>query len=153
VDPLKRLAAIESIKLVKAKYFRFVDTQDWDGLRSVFTPDATLDFPEAGTGVIGIDQALALFKQALEGAVSVHFGHTPEIEIESEHFARAVWPMDDRIYWPPERASILGYTQLRGFGHYHETYEHHGSEWKIKTLRLTRLRLVTQTHRREIAMK
>jgi hypothetical protein len=151
MDPLERLAAIESIKVVKAKYFRFVDTQDWDALRSIFTPDATLDFPEAGTGVIGIDQSLALFKQALQGAVSVHFGHMPEIEIESEQFARAVWPMDDRIYWSPEHASILGYTQLRGFGHYHETYEHRGGEWKIKTMRLTRLRLVTQAPPRIVA--
>lgn len=150
MDSIEKLIAIEAIKVVKAKYFRFVDTKDWDGLRAIFTPDAQLEVPEARTGPAGIDQSLIFFEQALEGAVSVHFGHMPEIEIESENHARAVWPMDDRIYWPPERASILGYAHLRGFGHYHETYERLNGEWKIKTMRLTRLRLVTQTPPRAV---
>lgn len=142
---METLLAIEAIKVVKARYFRFVDMKDWDGLRSIFTPDAQLEVPEAGTGVNDLDTALEFFKAALEGAVSVHFGHMPEIEIEGPGNARAIWPMDDRIYWSPERASVLGYTQLRGFGHYHETYEKRDGEWKIKTLRLTRMRLNTQT--------
>lgn len=150
MDSIEKLIAIEAIKVVKAKYFRFVDTKDWDGLRAIFTPDAQLEVPEARTGPAGIDQSLIFFEQALEGAVSVHFGHMPEIEIESENHARAIWPMDDRIYWPPERASILGYAQLRGFGHYHETYQRLNGEWKIKTMRLTRLRLVTQTPPRAV---
>jgi hypothetical protein len=145
MDPIDKLIAIEAIKTVKAQYFRFVDTKDWEGLRSIFTPDALLEVPEARSGAADIDQSLIFFQQALEGAVSVHFGHMPEIEIEGENRARAIWPMDDRIYWSPERASILGYTQLRGFGHYHETYERLDGEWKIKTMKLTRLRLVTQT--------
>lgn len=150
MDPIERLVAIEAIKVVKAKYFRFVDTKDWDGLRTIFTPDALLEVPEARSGASNIEESLAFFQQALEGAVSVHFGHMPEIEIESADKACAIWPMDDRIYWSPERASILGYTHLRGFGHYHETYERHNGEWKIKTMRLTRLRLATQTPPRAV---
>lgn len=150
MDKHDHLIAIEAIKTLKARYFRFVDTRDWSGLRGVFTPDAILDVPEAGRGPQGLDESMIFFEQALEGAVSVHFGHMPEIEIESEDSARAVWPMDDRIYWSPERASILGYTQLRGFGHYHETYGRHDGEWKIKTMRLTRLRLVTNTPPRAV---
>lgn len=150
MDPIDKLIAIEAIKTVKAKYFRFVDTRDWDGLRSIFTPDALLEVPEARPGAANLDESLIFFQQALEGAVSVHFGHMPEIEIEDADNARAIWPMDDRIYWPPERASILGYAQLRGFGHYHETYERRDGEWKIKTMKLTRLRLVTQTPPRSV---
>ena len=150
MDPIDKLVAIEAIKTVKAKYFRFVDTRDWDGLRSIFTPDALLEVPEARAGASNLDESLIFFQQALEGAVSVHFGHMPEIEIEDEDHARAIWPMDDRIYWPPESASILGYAQLRGFGHYHETYERLDGEWKIRTMKLTRLRLVTQTPPRAV---
>ena len=37
---MNRLLAIEEIKQLKARYFRFLDTKDWAGLTTVFTPDA-----------------------------------------------------------------------------------------------------------------
>jgi len=150
MNPIDKLLAIEAIKVVKAQYFRFVDTKDWEGLRSIFTPDAAFEVPEARQGVSDLEESLVFFAQALEGAVSVHFGHMPEIVIDTETSAHAIWPMDDRIYWSPERASILGYSRLRGFGHYHETYERLDGEWKIKTLRLTRVRLMTETPPRAV---
>src|SRR3546814_6402828 len=36
------LLAINEIKSLKARYFRFVDTKDWVGLATLFTPDATM---------------------------------------------------------------------------------------------------------------
>jgi len=30
---------------------------------------------------------------------------------------------------------------LTGYGHYHETYEKIGDDWKIKTTRITRIRV------------
>ncbi|MFQ3894818.1 nuclear transport factor 2 family protein [Sphingobium sp. R-7] len=148
---METLIAIEAIKVVKAKYFRYVDTRDWDGLRSIFAADAQLDVPEAGTGVRDIEQSLKIFADVLEGAVSVHFGHMPEIEITSPTTARAIWPMDDRIYWSTEKASALGYAKLRGFGHYHETYTRIDGAWRIQTMRLTRTRLITEPPPRVIA--
>lgn len=150
MNSIDKLIAIEAIKVVKAQYFRFVDTKNWEGLRGIFTPDAVLEVPEARDTPLNIDESLVFFEQALQGAVSVHFGHMPEITLESEDRALGIWPMDDRIYWSPERASVLGYTHLRGFGHYHETYERQDGIWKIKTMRLTRLRLSTQTPPRAV---
>lgn len=144
MDPITQLFAIEQIKLIKARYFRFVDTKNWHGLRSVFTEDAVIEIPEAVPDAKSRDDAIAFMEAAVEGSVSIHFGHMPEIEILDDHSATGVWPMDDRIYWPDDRAAILGYTYLRGFGHYHETYQRIGREWKIRTMRLTRLRLITQ---------
>jgi len=37
LGPLERLVAIEEIKTLKARYFRFVDTKQWDDLRACFT--------------------------------------------------------------------------------------------------------------------
>ena len=37
------LDAIEQIKKLKARYFRCMDTKDWDGFQNVFTADATMD--------------------------------------------------------------------------------------------------------------
>ena len=34
---------VEKIKKLKARYFRCMDTKDWDGFQSVFAPDATMD--------------------------------------------------------------------------------------------------------------
>lgn len=30
---------------------------------------------------------------------------------------------------------------MTGYGHYHETYEKIGGSWKIKTMRITRIRV------------
>ena len=38
------LESIELIKQLKARYFRFLDTRNLDGLKTVFTHDATASF-------------------------------------------------------------------------------------------------------------
>ena len=43
VDAVERLEAIEEIKQLKARYFRCMDTKDWDGFTTVFAPDARMD--------------------------------------------------------------------------------------------------------------
>jgi hypothetical protein len=43
VNPTERLEAIEEIKQLKARYFRCMDTKDWDGFTSVFAPEARMD--------------------------------------------------------------------------------------------------------------
>ena len=40
MDDLERLVAIEEIKQLKARYFRCMDTKDWEGFAEVFAPDA-----------------------------------------------------------------------------------------------------------------
>ena len=71
------------------------------------------------------------------GMVSVHQGHTVEIEVTSDSTASAIWSMTDRWYFPPG----AGDSTITGYGHYHETYENVDGAWKIKTTRLTRLRV------------
>lgn len=145
MDAADQLLAIEKIKVLKARYFRYVDTKDWDSLRSVFSPDAVIEVPEAAEEPMNREDALKLFRDVVvEGSVSVHFGHMPEIEVIDMESATGIWAMDDRIYWPADQAALLGYSQLRGFGHYHETYRCVDGNWTIRTMRLTRLRLITQ---------
>lgn len=69
--------------------------------------------------------------------VSVHQGHTAEIEVTGESTASAVWSMTDRLYFPPGGK----YSVMTGYGHYHETYQKVDGAWKLKTTRLTRLRV------------
>src|SRR3546814_14020665 len=82
------LLAINEIKSLKARYFRFVDTKDWVGLATLFTPDATMFFPEQQSEPVSAAKAIEFIAQALDGGISIHHGHMPEIEILTPSSAR-----------------------------------------------------------------
>lgn len=138
---LEKLLAIEEIKGLKAKYFRCVDTKDWEGYRSVFADDLvfdiTSDMPDAGV-IVGADAAVAIPAASLTSDIkSVHHGHCPEIEILSDTTAKGIWAMEDNLIWSAD--SAMPGQRMNGMGHYHETYEKSDKGWVIKTLKLTRL--------------
>ena len=125
---------VEAIKQLKARYFRTMDTKDWDGMRRVFADDVVTDTTASGGGVItGADDFIAFLKQTLAEAVTVHHGHMPEIELTSPTTATGIWALEDRVRWDA--------GGVHGFGHYHETYVKTDGEWRIASLTLTRLRL------------
>lgn len=147
----ERLFAIEEIKVLKARYFRYVDTKDWKGLAGLFTLDATLFFPENQQAPAPVDVAMKFIVDALDGAVSIHHGHMGEIEIQSPTMAHGIWAMEDRIFWAGDKARLLGLAQLHGHGHYHEDYVRSGEKWLIHRLRLSRLWLKSEPPTRSIA--
>lgn len=125
----------EAIRQLKARYFRTMDTKDWAGMRTVFTDDVVIDTTESGGSIVtGVDEFLAFLTTALDGVLTVHHGHTPEIELTSATTARGVWAMEDNLRWPDG-------TELHGYGHYHETYRKLGDRWLIESQKLTRLRM------------
>ena len=126
---------IEAIRQLKARYFRTMDTKDWDGMRRVFSDDVLMDTSEAGGGVVrGADEFVTVLRKMLHGAVTVHQGHMPEIELTSETTATGIWALNDIVIFPDG-------TRLDGYGHYHETYERTVEGWRIKSSKLTRLHL------------
>jgi hypothetical protein len=145
VEPHEALAAIEAVKQCKARYFRCLDTKDWTGFAGQFTPDALMDVSgemgrtdDPDAGIIRGNEQIAGFVREMVGAVlTVHHGHTPEIEITSPTTARGVWAMEDELRWP-EGAPLRA---MHGYGHYHETYEKIDGRWLIKSTKLTRLRV------------
>ena len=127
------------IKRLKALYFRSVDTKDWDTLEGLFTDDATLWFAEHEPEPLPFRESLERnIKGILEGAVSVHHGHMPEIEVLSEDRARGIWAMESRLSWP-RGDSRIGLQYSHGYGHYHEEYRKVGGRWRIRSLKLTQL--------------
>jgi len=145
MDTTERLAAIEQIKALKARYFRCMDEKDWPGLQAVFAPDVVCDFRDS-TGARNeslLTQGAALYVKnlapILENIVTTHHGHMPEIEITSHTTAKGIWAMED-LLWVQDGAPV-SYKTMRGFGHYHETYEKRNGNWEIKTIRLSRLRV------------
>jgi hypothetical protein len=153
LDDIGQLLTIEKIKKLKARYFRAVDFKDWDLLRTVFAEDVLCDFrgaatdprtgfnpvPEATGAVIhGIEDAVAAFEASGAHFTSVHHGHMPEIEIISDSQASGIWALFDML-----RFNVGPIAEIAAYGHYYETYEKAAGEWRIKTIRLTRLRVDT----------
>ena len=132
---------IEAIKQVKARYFRLMDTKDWDGLATVFADDVHIDMTGEGGGVTeSVDEYMPFIRQVIGDVITVHQGHMPEITLTSPTTATGIWALEDRLWWP-EGSPI---SSMHAFGHYHETYERLDGEWYIKTMTLTRLhRMVT----------
>jgi hypothetical protein len=129
--------AIEAIKQLKARYFRLMDTKQWAAYRQLFTDDMVFyfeseDAPAATSG----DEFVAHVRSRLATAISVHQGHTPEIELTSADSARGIWAMSDWVDDPDQHRAF------QGSGHYHEEYRRGGDgEWRISRLRLSRLRV------------
>ncbi|BBZ36169.1 nuclear transport factor 2 family protein [Mycolicibacterium confluentis] len=134
MDDVTTLLEIEAIKSLKARYCRLLDTKEWQSWRALFTDDFVSDTSKAGGKVIhGADEFVAFTRRSLRAQPTVHQVHAPEIELTSATTARGVWALEDVVRFGPG-------VNLRGYGHYTETYEKSGDTWQIKTSTLTRLR-------------
>lgn len=134
MDRVDLLAEIEAIKQLKARYFRTLDTKDWDGFRDVFTVDFVSDTrPSGGKRIEGRDDFLAFLAKAIGERGTLHQGHMPEIEVQSAMSATGVWAMEDWVRFFPG-------VSLHGYGHYHETYRKEDGGWRISSSTLTRVR-------------
>jgi len=139
LDPLTILVEKEAIRELKARYFRFLDTKQWDKWTEVFEPEFEHDMVAEKQKIHGPrEKFVAFVSKALEGVITVHHGHNPEIELTSPITAKAIWPFSDRL--KPGEGATKG-TKLEGYGHYHETYVKSEHGWRIKTQLVTRLRL------------
>ncbi len=130
------LVDIEALKQLKARYCRLLDAKDWTAWRQVFTDDFVSDTSTAGGTLIeGADAFVAFTRNHLRkpSQVTAHQVHAPELDITSPTTARGVWALEDVVRLAPG-------INLRGYGHYHETYEKVDGRWLIKTSTLTRLR-------------
>jgi len=144
MDAAEQFLAIEEIKRLKARYFRCMDTKDWDVFAEVFASDAVMDMcEEAGAApgdpdhiTHGAGAIAAMAKAGMTGVQTVHHGHMPEIELLSATRAKGVWAMEDRLRW--ETGPV---RNLHGFGHYHDTYEKGDDGWRITSTTLTRVRV------------
>jgi hypothetical protein len=131
ISDLERLAAIEEIKQLKARYFRCMDQKDWDAFEKVFCPDVVFDLREAiyardpvtkkvlKSGDIMIREEQVLDKDwlhrgaanvrrweetILTGVVTAHHGHMPEIEITSPTTAHGYWHLEHLLQFPRRNA-------------------------------------------------
>jgi hypothetical protein len=147
---IERLAAIEEIRQLKARYWRGIDSIDGELVRSVLSQDCVLNYvgcwtdpvtgtdhmPEMNVVLRGRDSWRA---RNLDGPniATVHQGHQSEIELTGEVTAQGLWYFTDRFFIPAESP----FPQLVGYGRYHDTYEKNNGRWLLKTTRITRIRV------------
>lgn len=137
MDPVDRADDLEALRVLKARYCRLLDAKDWTSWRSLFADDFVSDtVASGGTLVIGADAFIDFVRRNLGSAkrITVHQVHAPELELLADGTARGIWALEDVIRFAPG----IG---MRGYGHYHETYEKAEGQWRFKSSRLTRLRV------------
>lgn len=125
---------IEEIKKLKARYFRALDSKDWDTYAGIFAEDCVVDLTRAGGPRHEGREAFSAYGRSLTIVQSCHHGHMPEIELTGPDTASGVWAMEDYNIWEDG-------SQNHGWGHYLETYVKREGRWYIKTMALSYLRI------------
>ena len=122
------LIAIEQIKQLKFRYFRSLDTNDWDLFGDCLAEDCEADY---GDGEYSFDgrKAIVDFMSANMSAdtfLSMHNGHHPEISVAADgQSATGVWYLQDMIL------DLQNKVRLYGTGIYNDDYVMSDGEWKI----------------------
>ena len=145
----------DAIRNLKGRYFRTIDTKQFDQLHDFLTDDAYFDiegiverhvdgtitvpesvrdlFPGSQRAIVqGRDRIVDFIAGALGPVISVHHGFTPEIEVEGDH-AKAIWPMEDIFF-----EIAAPHRKLRqAYGHYADVYRKERGAWRIAGQALT----------------
>lgn len=152
MDLAEKLYAMEQVRQLKSRYFRFLDGKDMAGMQTIFCTDAVFDARAAmsvdGKGEggraaesndwvwTGRDAIVAAIAKACEGIHTVHHGHGHEVEILGPGQAIGVIAMEDQLWDGTDQSAKL---IMHGCGHYHEDYRIEDGVWRIARSRLTRL--------------
>jgi hypothetical protein len=131
-----------ALHALKGRYFRTLDTKDWAGFRDVFVDDFVVywdrSFHDRSASPVlrGADAFVANVQERHRTSVTVHHGHTPEIELSSRDTAHGIWALYD---WVDNAEHGHAW---QGYGHYDERYVREGDgRWRIAEMRLSRIRM------------
>ena len=127
MDAVTQLLEIENIKKLKARYFRCLDTNQWDDFADTLTEDCVARY---GGGKISLDgrEAIRSFmadNMSGDDFFSLHNGHHPEIELTSDTTATGIWYLQDMIIRPSDS------WRLYGAGIYQDEYRKADGVWRI----------------------
>ena len=123
---MNELLELEKLKQLKGRYFRFLDTNDWDQLATTFSEDCVASYSDGEHSYQGREAIIGFLSSSMSGAgfISMHTGHTPEIEITGEDTAKGHWYLNDLVIIPEAN------LRLYGAGIYHDEYVKVDGEWQ-----------------------
>lgn len=123
---------------LKGKYFRCLDSKDWDGLETTFSPNITTSYSNGKLVFHGPKEVTGYFKHSMPASMlSMHMGHTPEISIESETTATGRWYLQDNLIFT-EGSDYEG-VGIQGAAFYTDKYEKVDGKWLIAETGYVRL--------------
>lgn len=141
---LEILLITEKIRALKGAYCVYLDTGQWEAYTDLFVEDLVVDISDdiaADKGpqtVQGRDIFIQQTRYFVEDGIRSHLVHPGIIEVLSPTEAKAVWPMHDKIYFPPGASSPSGVVEKIAYGFYHERYRLDNGRWRICWLKLVR---------------
>lgn len=126
---LVRLEEIEALKRLKYRYWRCLDLKSWDELRDLFIADASVSYGSGRYEFKGVDAIMRFLTESLaveRGAMTIHHGHHPEIELTSPTTATATWALYNYMY------NVKQNRAIRIGAYYHDDCVKVADGWKLK---------------------
>jgi len=131
-----RLEDLEAIKQLKYRYFRCLDTKQWDEMAGCFTADATAAYGDGRYTFTGRDAIMQFLRDNMgvqSGTWGHHHGHHPEIEVTSATTARGTWALHNYLLNPRHQRGV------RMACYYRDEYVKADGAWKIRHTGYTHL--------------
>jgi bile-acid 7alpha-dehydratase len=126
----QRLKDTVEILNLKGKYFRCLDSKDWDELATTFSPDITTSYSNGKLAFHGPQEVVGYFRKSMPPEmISMHMGHTPEITFISDTEATARWYLQDNLIFTGD--SPYAGIGIQGGAFYTDKYEKINGQWLI----------------------
>lgn len=121
------LLNIERIKQLKARYFRALDTNDWELFRSTFTADCTGAYSDGELAFENRDAIVDFMCEKLSGEkmLTMHQGHSPEIDLVDDSNAKGIWYLEDTVL------ALEAGVRIYGAAIYNDEYRKVDDQWFI----------------------
>ena len=122
------LEAIELIKQLKARYFRFLDTGDLNGMKTIFADNGEIHYrsPSYDIQHKGWENLETFFRSAFtKTKFGMHTAHHPEITVDGDK-AEGLWYLHDIFINLEEN------LQFEGSALYKDRYVKIDAVWKIE---------------------
>ncbi|WP_418790281.1 nuclear transport factor 2 family protein [Phosphitispora sp. TUW77] len=123
---IQRLEDIEAIKYLMGTYFRCLDCKQWEELKECFAEDVKTAYSDGKLSFGNRDETIDFFRKNMPPTqLTMHQGHTPEIDITSDTTAKAYMYLHDVLV-------VTDYdTGLTGGAIYTIEYKKINDKWVI----------------------
>lgn len=134
----KRIAVQEDLRAIErlqANYWDYLDSKNWEGLRSILVEDFVFINNTTGGRYEGRDGMLTTMQgKFCDGVTSSHQGHHHWVELIDEAHAISHWSLEDDLYDARNGGEFFGRA------HYDNKYTKVNGCWYFQEMSLTYLR-------------
>lgn len=126
---LQAISDTLEIQTALARYARAVDDKDWELWKTVFTPDAHVDYISAGGSAGPRDEIAEWLRASLEHfPMTQHYITNVEVDLEGDEAAVVAFFYNPMIFPGATELSYCG-------GRYHHRFVRTAEGWKSRDLR------------------